>query len=581
VAIHEAMMIPEKHKTSQLSNEEQCMVDILNAYLANKGISEELFPQEFDVNEFISVAARHEVLLIICQILAARKLQLDPLIHSKVKAILLRSKIHDELMKSEFRAILKTLNRHGIIPLVLKGFATQSRYPEELLRDFKDFDLQMHTEDIAKAHRLLLDLGYTTINSDPAEFEKILCDPESNPHLPRYVKRLAYGFTYVVELHRLDFYAFRGVPSKSFYRAAQTAVFDENTLYLQHTDEDLLIYSFLHFVRHEYLLLARVRDCSRLFPLLDGCILLKELIPKLGWEALLKRINELKIASWMYYAFLRAGMLCEALIPKWVLDYLHRQSDGCGLTNHPVVWDFIDYQCNFLELLIRPEKEMERMADHARKLREAGICGEVYCFRGSNPELTAKINKHPKAVAVIDQSRVPPWNFYRTFVSRANRIDELRRVEAAFAWDDQYLYSYISIDSGGVKIPTFNPLLDNILLDFFNDTDHWFACKITHAEDGTPRIILRNASDSVPVPVHRRAKVETGAAGYALNIRIPVELLNGHFGFVPQNNMKLGFNLTLSDFSDEGMWTENRLDWSLPPAYGHMIFVSEEIAVPV
>ena len=143
--------------------------------------------------------------------------------------------------------------------------------------------------------------------------------------------------------------------------------------------------------------------------------------------------------------------------PQMGTDYLHRQSDGCGLTNHPVVWDFIDYQCNFLELLIRPEKEMERMADHARKLREAGICGEVYCFRGSNPELTAKINKHPKAVAVIDQSRVPPWNFYRTFVSRANRIDELRRVEAAFAWDDQYLYSYISIDSGGVKIPTFNP----------------------------------------------------------------------------------------------------------------------------
>lgn len=574
MAVHDAMLMPQKSKYPQLSREEQCIVDILDSYLSDRPISEELFPDGFDINEFISVASRHEVLLIICQILSASKAQIDPSIYSKIQAILLRSRIHDELMRSEFRTILQKLNRHCIIPLVLKGFATQSRYPHGLLRDFNDIDLQMHNEDLAKAHKILLELGYSTIGSDSADFEKRLYDQNVSPHLARYVKRLTYGFTYIVEFHRLDFYAFRGVPSKSLYRAAQTAVFDENTMYLRHTDPDLIIYSFLHFIRHENLLLARVRTGLRLFHLLDGCILLKEIIPKLGWETLLKRINELKIAPWMYYAFLRARTLCESLIPQWVISHLQKQSEGAALNNHPVTRNFIDYNWNFLEQVIRPEKEMERMTAHTRKLREAGVCGEVYCFRGSNPELITKISAHPNSLVIIDEQQVPDWNFYRTFVSRAGRISELRRVEAAFSWDEEYLYSHIDIDHSSVSNPTFNCLLDVIYLEFYNESGHWFSCRIAFNKDGTPKIIIRDVSKGVPIPFI--GVFETRSTGYALDVRIPVALLNQHFGFTPHETLKLGFNLSLSDFSDEGVWTENRLDWGLPPAYGHMIFTSKE-----
>ena len=577
MAVHDPMILPQKPRNTQLSTEERCIVDILNAYLCDRPITEDMFPEGFDVDEFISVASRHEVLLILCQILAASKTKLDSEFESKIQAILLRSRIHDELMRSEFRTILQKLNRNGIIPLVLKGFATQSRYPYGLLRDFNDIDLQMHNEDLVKAHQILLELGYTTIGSDPAEFEKRLNDTSVSPHLARYVKRLTYGFTYIVEFHRLDFYAFRGVPSSSFYRAAKTAVFDGNTMYLRHTDPDLIIYSFLHFIRHEYSLIARVKTGLRLFHLLDGCILLKEIIPKLGWDPLLKRIGELQIAPWMYYALLRAAALCETLVPHWVLNYLYKQSQGCAMNNHPVHWEFTDYDCSFLEMMIHPEKEMDRMTEHTRKLREAGVCGTVYCYRGSNPELIAKANELPNALVIIDENQVPKWSFYKTFVSRASRINEFRRVQAAFSWDEAYLYSYIHIDSSRVSNPTFNPLLDNILLDFFNANGHWFACKITHNKDGTLNMILRNISTVVPVPACRRIKMVMEKTGYALHIRIPVSILNEHFGFVPHETLTVGFNLTLSDFSDEGEWTENRLDWSLPPAYGHMIFTSMEI----
>ena len=575
MAVHNAPL-QHKQKHPQLSKEEQCMVDILNAYFCDWPITEELFPEGFNVNDFISVASRHEVLLIICQILAASQAKLDPSVDSKIQAILLRSRIHDELMRSEFRTILQKLNQHGIIPLVLKGFATQSRYPQGLLRDFNDIDLQMHCEDLAKAHKILLDLGYTTIGSDPAEFEKRLHDPAVSPHLARYVKRLTYGFTYIVEFHRMDFYAFKGIPSSTFYRAAKTAVFDSNTMYLRHTDPDLIIYSFLHFIRHEYSLIARVKTGLRLFHLLDGCILLKEIIPKLGWNALLERVFELRIASWMYYALLRASTLCETLVPAWVLNLLHKKSEGSGLNNHPVEWDFINYRCSFLEMMIRPEKEMERMAEHTRKLREAGTCGTVYCYRGSNPELISK-TAQPNALLVIDESQVPQWDFYKTFVSRSGRISELRRVEAAFSWDEAYLYSYIYIDGKGVSSPTYNYLLDSILLDFFNANGHWFACKITHHKDGTLSMLLRNVSIKVPVPFDQKVKIHLETKSYGLHIRIPVAMLKEHFGFTPHETLKVGFNLTLSDYSDEGEWTENRLDWGLPPAYGHMIFTSVEI----
>ena len=82
MAVHNAPL-QHKQKHPQLSKEEQCMVDILNAYLCDWPITEELFPEGFNVNDFISVASRHEVLLIICQILAASQAKLDPSVDSK------------------------------------------------------------------------------------------------------------------------------------------------------------------------------------------------------------------------------------------------------------------------------------------------------------------------------------------------------------------------------------------------------------------------------------------------------------------------------------------------------------------
>ena len=196
MAVHDAMLMPQKSKYPQLSREEQCIVDILDSYLSDRPISEELFPDGFNINEFISVASRHEVLLIICQILSASKAQIDPSIYSKIQAILLRSRIHDELMRSEFRTILQKLNRHCIIPLVLKGFATQSRYPHGLLRDFNDIDLQMHNEDLAKPIRFFWNWAIRQSAVIRRILKKGSATRTSVP-IARYVKRLTYGFTYI------------------------------------------------------------------------------------------------------------------------------------------------------------------------------------------------------------------------------------------------------------------------------------------------------------------------------------------------------------------------------------------------
>lgn len=60
--------------------------------------------------------------------------------------------------------------------------------------------------------------------------------------------------------------------------------------------------------------------------------------------------------------------------------------------------------------------------------------------------------------------------------------------------------------------------------------------------------------------------------GYVLNLRVPWSLVKEHFDFTPQPNLELGFNVSFSDHSPEGEWTQNRMDWSLSPAYGVIEF---------
>lgn len=560
---------------SWLSIEEQCMLDILNSYLADQDLNGDIFPKDFDVDEFFTVASRQGVSLVISQILLASKVVLSESVRKKAKAQVLLGKLTSTLMGNEFKLILQELNRKSITPLVLKGFAAQSRYPGMLSRHFGDFDFQMSNDDIVKTHEILLENGYTTVDVTPDKALEKVFDKKSSPHLAPYVKRLSNGFSYVIELHRLDFYAFRGVPSDSFCKAAKPYRFDDQAVALRHTDEDLIIYSFLHFIRHEYALIGRVREGARLSHLLDGCILLKNIIPKLGWQRLLERIDELGITSWMYYAFLRARLLCASLFPEWVMNHLLKQLDSCTLISHPVVQDFVDHQCKFMELLLRPEQEMERMALKAKELREEGLYGKVYCWWGDNPQDIYRNKRHPNGVAIIDPDNVPEWNFYQTFISRANRINELRKVRAAFTWDDGNLYSYIYVDNNGLTKGSFNYLLDILLLEFYNEEQHLLTCKVTIGDDLTPNIVLRNEEVNISVPIDNDSSIEKQTMGYAAMIKVPVSLLQQHFSFTPHDGLELGFNLSLSDYSDEGEWTENRLDWSMNPANGVMVFTNK------
>lgn len=179
--------------------------------------------------------------MVISQILLASMSTLSESVRKKAKAQLLLGNLNSVLMENEFKLILQDLNLINITPLVLKGFAAQSRYPVGLLRYFGDFDFQMSNCDIVRAHGMLLENGYTTIDITPDEALEKVFDKKSSPHLAPHVKRLSNGFSYVIELHRLDFDAFRGVPSDSFYQSAKPYKFDNQAVALRHTDEDLII----------------------------------------------------------------------------------------------------------------------------------------------------------------------------------------------------------------------------------------------------------------------------------------------------------------------------------------------------
>ncbi len=560
----------KKTKRSSLSAEDRCILYILNCYLADKELSNEFFSEKLDYDELFRIALRHRVSPMVSNVLLKNQSGLPKTLIQYADKYLMIEKFKRMLQDKEFKKILKEFERANIAPLVMKGFAAQERYPEGLLRQFKDFDFQMSNDEIEVAHEILLRNGYTTIDVEPAEAIKKLHDEKSSPHMPPYIKN--NGFPFVVELHRLDFYAFRGIPSQPMYLNAKPCTYKNDALALRHTDEDLVIFSFLHFVRHEYALIGRVREGARLIHLLDGCILLKSIVPDVGWQKILERVEELNATYWIYYAFLRARLLCKELFPKWVMDHLLSKLDCETLYSHPVVWNFVDYQANFLEWLMRPEEEMARLTEKAKELREWGLTGRVLCRRGDNPLEEYKKNKHIHGVLKIDPGNAPEWNFYKTQMTRANRPYEFRILLARFTWDDDYFYSYINVrDNNGSNV-SFDYLLDIILLEFFHDTEPLFTFKIILNKDYKPNVIIRDQDKNIELPADPKCTFIRTDCGYVLNLRVPWSLVKEHFDFTPQPNLELGFNVSFSDHSPEGEWTQNRMDWSLSPAYGVIEF---------
>lgn len=560
----------DKIRSSWLSIEDHCILDIVDCYLAGRELSVGLFPKELDHDELFRVAQRHGVSSIISHILLEANLDLPESLIQQAKRQRMVGKIRTAVMDKEFCYLLGELQKDNIVPLVMKGFAALERYPAGLPRQFGDFDFQMSNDEIEGAHEILIRNGYTTVDVEPDEAIKKLHDEKSSPHMPPYIKN--NGFPFVVELHRLDFYAFRGIPSQPMYLNAKPCTYRNGAIALRHTDEDLVIFSFLHFVRHEYALIGRVREGARLIHLLDGCILLKSIVPDIGWQKILDRVEELNATYWIYYAFLRARLLCKELFPKWVMDHLLSKLDCETLYSHPVVWNFVDYQANFLEWLMRPEEEMARLTEKAKELREWGLTGRVLCRRGDNPLEEYKKNKHIHGVLKIDPGNAPEWNFYKTQMTRANRPYEFRILLARFTWDDDYFYSYINVrDNNGSNV-SFDYLLDIILLEFFHDTEPLFTFKIILNKDYKPNVIIRDQDKNIELPADPKCTFIRTDCGYVLNLRVPWSLVKEHFDFTPQPNLELGFNVSFSDHSPEGEWTQNRMDWSLSPAYGVIEF---------
>ncbi len=141
--------------------------------------------------------------------------------------------VNDMLRQRALARIASILNRHGIVPVLIKGWAAGRHYAESYLRPYGDFDLLVRPVDLAKARDVLVRHAAARPGfADPNVFS-IATDT---------------GF-YDVDLHdRLsDAYA---LPVDAVFARAEQMTLPSGGTLLTPCLEDHLRIVILHFLRH-------------------------------------------------------------------------------------------------------------------------------------------------------------------------------------------------------------------------------------------------------------------------------------------------------------------------------------------
>lgn len=94
------------------------------------------------------------------------------------------------LMTDEYKNVLKRFNEEGVKVIVLKGVYLATKvYKNVALRPFGDMDILIEKESINKVFKILLELGYSQSEIDPASGEQV---PLGEDRLQGYEQELQH-----------------------------------------------------------------------------------------------------------------------------------------------------------------------------------------------------------------------------------------------------------------------------------------------------------------------------------------------------------------------------------------------------
>ncbi len=217
---------------------------------------------------------------------------------------------NNTLIYRQLHEVLEELQNEGIPVILLKGAAlAETVYPDIALRPMSDIDLLAKKTDLHDVGEVLSKLGYT--QSCPIEYY------EKHHHLAPYVKVDAEQRDSVaIEVHHnlIPGPLMSGIDTDRLWEGAQT---------VKMSGSDALILSSESLILHLCLHLSSSGFVSGMRTLTDISESIRYYGKRLDWHSLIRKSNEFRVGSCVYYSLDLAKEMMYIDIPTYALDGLN------------------------------------------------------------------------------------------------------------------------------------------------------------------------------------------------------------------------------------------------------------------
>lgn len=193
------------------------------------------------------------------------------------------------ILEQELQQLLHAFNEASISIILFKGPAlAHSVYPEAYLRTYHDIDILIRSDDLLRAHEMLLQMGFTfyeeyranVTNSKRTGYNYVLSRSDSWLEIP-------------IELHTAPHPSEIGTDfevASLWLKAQQIEILNEPTFMMHPIDH--LLYLCWHYRFHSF---------SRLLWLYDLVVMLRTVGPELNWTELVQAARRQHLATTLYY----------------------------------------------------------------------------------------------------------------------------------------------------------------------------------------------------------------------------------------------------------------------------------------
>jgi hypothetical protein len=256
---------------------------------------------QMDENEFVAKCARHGLSGLAQHELRQCGVALSDVATTTLKRNALSVAVMGIRLKKLLFASLEALSRHGVVPVLLKGYGLAYRcYPDPLYRPISDVDLLVSRGELKAAEAALVEIG---LKKDERLEEFQL---QHHHHLN------FYGTAGAVELHFRAISGFGGAIEAQglLERAVQRDLEGHPVRYLKPEDE--LAYLATHATQHLFKGVGWLYDLK----------LFIHRHPGLDWSAVIATARESGVQTPVYFALRTSHHAIGAKVPDWVLGEL-------------------------------------------------------------------------------------------------------------------------------------------------------------------------------------------------------------------------------------------------------------------